>query len=177
MSHWTLPDGATLRLLTEADSAELFALVHRNRSRLGQYLPWVHATHAPADVASFLRSATVQHASGLGFHAGIELDGRLAGCAGMHPIDLAHANVSLGYWIDEQAEGRGLATQATAELVRICFADFGLRRVEIRCAAGNLRSRAVPLRLGFREEGLLRDAQLVNGRYFDLHVFGKLSTD
>ena len=177
MSCWTLPGGAILRPLIENDADELFALIDRNRGRLGEYLPWVHSTQAPADVATFLRSAASQHAAGLGFHAGIEVDGRLAGCAGMHPIDLAHGNVALGYWIDGAFEGRGLVTRATAELVRICFAGFGLRRVEIRCAAGNERSRAVPLRLGFREEGILRAAQNVNGRYLDLHVFGKLSTD
>lgn len=177
MSRWPLGDGAELRILEPGDAEELFELVGRNRARLSEYLPWVPATQAVADVAGFLVSASAQHAAGLGFHAAITLSGRVAGCAGMHPIDRVHGNVALGYWIDRDFQGRGLVTRATAELVRICFRDYRLHRVEIRCAEENRRSRAVPLRLGFRQEGMLRGAQLVNGRWLDLLVFGKLAGD
>jgi ribosomal-protein-serine acetyltransferase len=177
MSRWPLAENSEMRILSPADASELFALVCRNRNRLAEYLPWVHRTQAVSDVADFLTSAAGQHAAGLGFHAGIVWDGRLAGCAGMHPIDKLHRSVALGYWIDENAEGRGLATRATAQLVHLSFAEYGLHRVEIRCAVGNHRSRAIPLRLGFREEGILRHAQLVDGRWFDLHIFGRLATD
>ena len=177
MLRWPLSDDAELKILSRQDAGELFDLVDRNRSRLGEYLPWVHQTHGVSDVAAFLVTAEEQHAAGLGFHAGILCDGRLVGCAGMHPIDRAHSSVALGYWVAAEVEGRGLVTRAAAELVRLSFADYGLHRVEIRCAAGNHRSRAVALRLGFREEGLLRGAQLVNGRWLDLHVFGRLAGD
>ncbi len=177
MSRWPLGEGAELRILEPGDAEELFTLVGRNRARLGEYLPWVHATQAVADVAGFLESAGAQHAAGLGFHAAITWCGRVAGCAGMHPIDAAHSNVALGYWIDQDFQGRGLVTRATAALVRICFQDYRLHRVEIRCAVDNHRSRAVPLRLGFRQEGMLRGAQSVNGRWLDLLVFGKLAGD
>ena len=177
MSRWPLGDGAELRILEPGDAEDLFAMVGRNRDRLGEYLPWVHTTQAVPDVAAFLASAQAQHAAGLGFHAAITLSGRVAGCAGMHPIDQVHRNVALGYWIDRDFQGQGLVTRATAELVRLCFEDYRLRRVEIRCAVDNRRSCAVPLRLGFRQEGLLRQAQLVNGRWLDLLVFGKLAGD
>ena len=178
MSRWPLPSpGAVLRLLEPPDAVELFALCERNRSRLGTYLPWIHRTHTVADVAAFLGAAAQQHKNGLGFHAGIAVDGHLLGCAGMHPIDREHRSVALGYWIDEAAEGRGLVTLATTQLVRLCWEDYGLHRVEIRCAASNARSRAVPRRLGFREEGLLRAAQWVNGVALDQYVFSKLATD
>jgi ribosomal-protein-serine acetyltransferase len=168
---------AELRILTMDAAGELFALIERNRTRLGDYLPWVHATHGVGDVETFIRGAAEQYAAGLGFQAGIRWRNRLAGCAGIHPIDREHRNASVGYWIDSAAEGKGLVTRATAEMVRICFDDYHLHRVEIRCASGNVRSAAIPLRLGFREEGTLREAQLVNGRWLDLRVFGRLAQD
>jgi len=177
MSRWPIAEDAELRILSHGDSGEVFEAIERNRSRLGEYLPWVHLTHGVADVEGFIAGSAAQHSSGLGFHAGIFLSGRLMGCAGIHPIDRLHRNVSIGYWIDAGVEGRGLVTKAAGELVRICFADYGLHRVEIRCAVGNERSRAIALRLGFREEGILRGAQLVNGRWLDLRVFGRLADD
>ena len=54
MSRWPLGDGAELRILEPGDAEDLFAMVGRNRDRLGEYLPWVHTTQAVPDVAAFL---------------------------------------------------------------------------------------------------------------------------
>jgi ribosomal-protein-serine acetyltransferase len=52
------------------------------------------------------------------------------------------------------------------------FEELGLHRVEIRCGTGNTRSCAIPERLGFTREGLLREAEWVNDRWLDLAVWG-----
>ena len=58
------------------------------------------------------------------------------------------------------------------------FEEMDLHRVEgSRCAAGNARSNAIPRRLGFKLEGTLRDAELVNGRYHDLLVYAMLKSE
>ena len=68
-------------------------------------------------------------------------------------------------------------TGACRSLVDYLFFDLKLHRVEIRCAIGNERSCAVPQRLGFTREGVLRQAQAYNDRYFDLEVYGLLAED
>jgi len=52
-----------------------------------------------------------------------------------------------------------------------------MHRVEIRCGTGNHRSCAVPERLGFTREGVLREAQWVSGRWVDLVVWGMLEQE
>lgn len=52
-----------------------------------------------------------------------------------------------------------------------------LNRVEIIVATENRRSRAIPERLGFREEGTLRQFQLVAGRYLDCVSYSKLEAE
>ncbi|RYF79960.1 MAG: GNAT family N-acetyltransferase [Chitinophagaceae bacterium] len=52
-----------------------------------------------------------------------------------------------------------------------------LHRIEIRCATGNDKSAAVAERLGFLKEGVLREAELVNGKQFDLAVFSQLHAE
>ena len=57
------------------------------------------------------------------------------------------------------------------------FDELGLHRVEIRCGTGNLRSCAIPERLGFTREGVVREAEWVNDRWVDLVVWGILEED
>ena len=51
------------------------------------------------------------------------------------------------------------------------FSDRGLERVEIRCAVGNTRSQAVPLRLGFAFAETIKSAERLHDRYEDAVVF------
>ena len=48
---------------------------------------------------------------------------------------------------------------------------------EIRAAVGNARSRALPQRLGFREEGILREAERVGDAYLDVVVYSVLASE
>ena len=163
-----------LHMLELRDAGELFALVEANREHILPWLPWVSSTHSPDDVKNFIRSALKQFSDGNGFHAGISVEGRLAGCIGLHPVDWPNRNVAIGYWLAREWEGHGLITAAARELTRYCFDELGLERVEIRAAVENGRSRAVAERLGFTFEGTLRRMQLVNGRWLDQVVYSML---
>ena len=101
-------------------------------------------------------------------------DGRLAGVIGIHAVSWIHRSTSIGYWIGAHAGGRGLITDAVRCLVSHLF-DRGLYRVEIRASVRNHRSRAIPERLGFELEGVLRGAEWVRGQPEDHAVYGKLA--
>ena len=62
----------------------------------------------------------------------------------------------IGYWIHVDHIGKGLATESTAALTNVAFAVDGVSRVEIRCDPANVRSAAVPAKLGFTHEATLR---------------------
>ena len=99
----------------------------------------------------------------------------MIGAAGFAGIDWVARATSVGYWLSEEHQGRGLMTRAVKALVDHAFGELELHRVEIQAAADNLRSRAIPERLGFQEEGTLREAERVGGRYHDLVVYGLLA--
>ncbi|HZO56671.1 MAG TPA: GNAT family protein [Bryobacteraceae bacterium] len=163
-----------LRLLELRDADELFALADANREHLRPWLPWIAWTYSAADVKKFLRSALKQFSEGDGFHAGVWVEGRLAGCVGLHPIDWHNRHVAIGYWLGREWEGHGLVTAGALAVTRYCFEELALERVEIRAATGNTRSRAVPERLGFTLEGTLRRVQNVDGRWLDNAVYSIL---
>jgi ribosomal-protein-serine acetyltransferase len=173
-----LPGGAHLRLLEEADAAELYVLTDRNRAHLEPWLPWVPMTRSPADTLEFIRATRRQEAADDGSQLGlVDGDGAIAGIVGFHRIDWPNRATTLGYWLSADRQGRGLMTGAVRALVDHAFEERGLHRVEISAAVGNARSRAIPERLGFREEGVRRDAERHGDRYLDLVVYALLETD
>jgi len=172
-----LRDGFEIRLLEERHADEMFAAVDRNREHLRQWLPWVDATKTADDGLAFIRSSLEMFAAHQGFAAAIWYRNRVAGVIGTHRIDWRNRRVELGYWLAREFEGKGIITDACRLAITHLFREMDLNRVEIRCAAGNAKSSAIPRRLGFKLEGTHRDEELVNGRYHDLLVFGMLKSE
>jgi ribosomal-protein-serine acetyltransferase len=139
-------------------------------------MPWA-AAQTLEGTAAFIEGAVRRRADRNGFEMALMLDERMVGAAGFAGIDWVARATSVGYWLSEEHQGRGLMTGAVGALVDHAFGELELHRVEIQAAEGNGRSRAIPERLGFREEGLLREAEHVGGRYLDLVVYGLLATD
>jgi len=65
-------------------------------------------------------------------------------------------DVEIGYWIHAGHINQGLATEAAAALTRVAFEINGVPHVEIRNDPENVRSAAVPRKLGFVHEATLR---------------------
>ena len=175
----TIPvtDRCRLVPLELADADELFALTDANRGYLRQWLPWLDSVRRVDDTRTFIRAAQAQAARNDGVQLVLRVDGCIAGVVGHHQIDWRNRITSLGYWIGEAYQGRGLTTAACRVLITRAFDAARLNRVEIRCASGNHRSRAIPVRLGLREEGLLRDAEWLYEHFVDHVVYATLARE
>ena len=159
------------------DADELFSLTDRNRTYLRHWLPWLDNITRPEDTRAFIRAAQAQASQNNGTQLAIRLNGRISGIVGHHQIDWRNRLTSLGYWVGEEFQGRGLVTAASRALVSHAFDHAQLNRVEIRCATENDKSRAIPMRLGFREEGLLQDAEWLYDHFVDHIVYAMLARD
>jgi ribosomal-protein-serine acetyltransferase len=148
-----------LRLLEERHAKELTNLTERNREHLRVWLPWLEANQTVQDRKNFIRSALKQFAHNKGFVAGIWHAGRLAGVIGYHALEWENRTTEVGYWLGEEQQGKGLVTAACRALVDHAFGELGLNRVVIWCATQNKKSCAIPERLGFRREGVQRQAE------------------
>jgi RimJ/RimL family protein N-acetyltransferase len=109
----------------------------------------------------------------------MELDGGVIGDLYLHVQDgWAQAEVTdeakqsqaeIGWCLSPDHQGKGYVTEATADLVRLCFQDLGVRRVVANAFADNAPSLRVMERLGmvsegrFRSESLHRDRGWVDG--------------
>lgn len=163
-----------LRPLAHAHADEMYAVVDANRAYLRRWMGWVDKTKSVDDIRAFIRRSLEQHARDDGFVAGVWHEGRLAGTIGMLYLRPEPRRTEIGYWLAEPLQGRGLITRCCRRFIDHLFDDVKLNRVEIRCAAENHRSRAVPKRLGFTQEGVLRQVQMINDQLVDHVVYGML---
>ena len=177
MFYCKLSGGAELRLLEERHAEELFALINRNHERLLVWVPWLGNTGSLELTQDFIKRKLQRLADNNGFAAGIWHEGALAGEITLDYIDWPNRITEIGYWLDSAAEGRGLVTRACQSLIAYAFGGLGLNRVQIRCATENWRSRAIPEKLGFTQEGILRQAERLHDRYVDLVVYGMLAAE
>ena len=139
-------------------------------------MPWAEHPDKAETLDHALR-ARKRLAGNDGFETVIVEGDRIIGAIGYHGVDWRHRNTSIGYWLAEGHQGRGIMTAAVRALVEHAFDGWKLHRVEISAAPDNVRSRAIAERLGFREEGVLREAERFAGRYADLVVYGLLAPE
>lgn len=166
-----------LRLVDIHHSEEMFKSIDSNREHLRKYLPWVDSTKTVDDTRAFIESSKRQYAANNGFDASIWYKGEFAGVIGFHGINRSIKEISIGYWLDEKYVGKGIMTKVCREFVDYAFNTLGLNRVEIRCAEDNLKSRAIPEKLGFTKEGTIRDGELLNDGYVSCVVYGVLKRE
>lgn len=110
-------------------------------------------------------------------HLSIVYDGKIVGGASFHAIDRIDQSAEIGYWLAKSATGKGLITKTVAAMVEYGFNEMNLNRIVIKCATGNLKSQAVPERLGFTREGVEREAGFLHGKFVDHVVYSMLAKE
>jgi RimJ/RimL family protein N-acetyltransferase len=106
-----------------------------------------------------------------------KFSGQFIGASGLHNPNWKVRSFEIGYWIDSRFSGQGYMTEAVQGIAAFAFQELQANRVEIRCDRLNVRSRAVPERLGFALEGILRNEDMaVDGSGLrDTCIYAKLA--
>jgi RimJ/RimL family protein N-acetyltransferase len=144
--------GIVLRRHRADDLDALHAVIEENRDHLRPFMPW--ADQARAQTAEFLERAVADWDAGTNFNllitvppSGVDPEEILGG-TGLHARG-AEGSFEIGYWLSEAATRRGVITAAAGRLTDIALAMDGIDAVEIHCDEANLKSAAVPRRLGY----------------------------
>ena len=166
-----------LLLLELRHAVEIFQVVDANREDLREWLPWVDGSQSVENTREFIRTWIAKWEVGDGFAAGFWHADQFAGGFGLHAIDSLNLSTSVGYWLAPSYRGRGYITRACQLVLDHVFNELKLNRVEIQCAVDNVKSRAVPERLGFVQEGILRQAAKLTNRYADMVVYSMLAEE
>jgi ribosomal-protein-serine acetyltransferase len=170
-------DDSELVLRSQTDAERFFRLTDTNRTYLRPWLPWVDHTNAIEDTAEYIRKCEAGFRAGTQIDVGIRYKGDWVGSVGLNDISKEDRKAEIGYWLAEDAQGKGTMTRAVQALVDHGFSQLDLNRIWIRCAAENEKSAAVPRRLGFTHEGTLRQNERVYDHFEDQMVWSLLRSE
>jgi ribosomal-protein-serine acetyltransferase len=146
-----LLDDLCLNYFNLAHAKALFALVDSNRAYLQAWLPWVDACQNESTSITFIERALLGYREKTCLPLGIFLQRRLIGAIELHTVDPIERSSSIGYWLSQEYQGKGIMQAACKLLMQYGFSDFGLERISIRCSVLNVRSQSIPTRLGFSD--------------------------
>ncbi len=174
---------ATARLLLfpiEApDGADMWNAVDGSRWHLERWLPWVPYNNTPEASLRYAEASAADWDAGRAVRFAVR-DAQtraLLGVVGLDSCVHLHRSCELGYWLVREATGRGLMTEAAGACVEFALRTMGVHRVRCAAATDNYASLRVIQRLGFKFEGIARQAEFVGSRWVDHAVFSRLSTD
>lgn len=177
MFKCNLSEDTNIRLIEQQHAEEFFALVKKNYERLLVWCPWLGEVETVKKTRLFIKGKLQRFADGNGFTAGFFGNGALIGVIALEYVDWTNKITEIGYWLDAEAEGKGLITKACPVLIEYAFGQLEMNRIQIRCASENLRSRAIPEKLGFRQEGIIRQVEKLSNRFVDLVIYGMLADE
>lgn len=170
-------DEISIELLQQHHKEELFELIDTNREHLRKWLLWVDKRKSVEDFEPIIPIWIRNYADDNGFDAGIRYNGKLVGMVGLHFIDWKNSSTSIGYFLSENAQGKGIITRSVSSLLNYLFNTLNINRVEIQCAVNNHKSIGIPERLGFVKEGIKSEGQWLYDHYEDLVTYSLLSKD
>jgi ribosomal-protein-serine acetyltransferase len=172
-----IDDKLQLRLLVHEHASQFFDLAFHNRRHIAEWMFWIDENFSRSEAEEHIQKSLERLASHQGFEAGIWFEDQLAGCIKFHYFDWEHRNTEIGFWLGAKFQGSGTATRACAAMVNHAFRELGMHRVEMRCMSENVRSRRIPQRLNFVEEGLLRRVRWRMDHFDDQVIYGMLAAE
>ncbi|MEO6231539.1 MAG: GNAT family protein [Ferruginibacter sp.] len=170
-------DTISLELISEIHAIPVFDLVAENRQHLRQWLPWVDNMRTIHNFHHYIQNTKKEIAAGRQLSYIIIVEGNVAGRSGVYNINKQLGTASLGYWLSEAYEGKGIITKVCKKLIDFSFSELQLDEVEIRCATDNLKSEAIAKRLNFNWQFVIKNGEFINKRFIDLNVYKLTKTE
>ncbi|GIN57280.1 GNAT family N-acetyltransferase [Lederbergia ruris] len=148
-----------IRMPRPGDGKVVHEAIRASINELKPWMPFAQKEQSEQDVEVNIRSAYISFLKreDLRLLVFLKETGEFVASSGLHRIDWSIPKFEIGYWIDSRFSGEGYMTEAVKGIAQFAFRELQARRVEIRCDAKNMKSRAIPERLGFSLEGILKN--------------------
>lgn len=172
-----IDEDLSLKLMDIRDGEKVFELTNHSREHLREWLPWLNTTTKLEETIEFIKITLKGFAENKSLNTVILFKGTIVGVAGYNSINWSNKTAYIGYWLGEEYQGNGIMTKVAKALTDYAFTELNLNKVEIRAAVGNKKSRSIPERLNFVNEGSIRQAEWLYDHYVDHAVYGILAEE
>ncbi len=171
----------TIRRAEPGDGPEVNAAIRETWDDLHEWMPWATRRPTVEESEHYVRRAHAKFVEreDLMFLM-LEKGGpTVVGACGLHRMDWTVPSFEIGYWIRARFQRQGHATDAAGALAEFAVRELRARRLVIKCDAENVRSAAVPRRIGFVHEATLRNDKRhhLSGELRDTLVFARVLPD
>ncbi|WP_406844804.1 GNAT family N-acetyltransferase [Flavobacterium soyae] len=156
---------------------EFYKLIDKNKNHIKKTFPVTLANSDSLEKAhNFLTVSLEKEKNKEGFHfyARDMKTNNLIGYLCIKSVDFRISKCELGYFIDEDFQGKGITSKMVSDALDFCFNELKMNKVFICTSEINLVSQRIALKHNFKQEGILRDefrngdGELQNTVYFGL---------
>jgi len=159
-------DEISLGIPNEDDDELYYGLVKDNLDHLAPWMWWANEDFELDSSTQFIRDSLTDYYAGTAYPMWIYEKGVLVGSVQIRNLGSASKDVEVGYWLSEDAQGRGIATKAMSKLIDLAHEEYKFDRVVLQTAVNNEKSGRLAEQLGFVLEGIvLNDEQAEEKRY------------
>lgn len=170
-------DDLELGFFTERNAEEVFRLVMENYDFLHRWMPWLDENYSLEGVKEFAKISLRQFGNREMLSLRIIYRGETIGSIGFGYFNWHYKTAEIGYWLGEKYTGKGIVTKCCRKLLEYAFTELELNRVVIKCQPENIKSRAIPEKLGFVQEGVERQGGFHHGVFVDFVIYSMLAED
>ncbi|MDK9760222.1 GNAT family N-acetyltransferase, partial [Vibrio sp. D173a] len=133
----------SIALVQESFAAQYAQLVSTQTDYLSQWLAWPPHCQTEQDLRIFIQRSLHDYAEGKSMTCAIVYQDAIVGNCSFNTINHDLKKVTVGYWLSESQQGKGIVTQVVTKLIEIAFEELDMEKVEISAAVENTASRAV----------------------------------
>lgn len=169
-----------IRTHNAGDGAKINEAIIETFDGLKRWMPW--ADHIPSveETEAFVRKSIADFVlrKELNFLIFLKDSDTFAGCIGIPRLEWSIPRFEIGYWMRKNLQGNGYTAEAAKGLTKFAFEFLKAKRVEIRCASDNIKSRSIPPKIGYELDGILRNFNIgLSGEAHDVVVFSKIKKE
>lgn len=161
-----------LRII-EAEDAPVFTSLIQNSPSLYPWVDWCHPHYTLDEANKFILATRLNwvKAEAFGFGVFEKNSRKLLGMVAINELYHTFNMASLGYWVGDEYQRKGIAKEAMEALFDFCFSQLKLSRLEIVCDPENLPSQALIEKCGAEKECIAKNRFIFNNKPKDGVVF------
>ncbi|MBU2713845.1 GNAT family N-acetyltransferase [Zooshikella harenae] len=161
-----------LALVQPSFVKDYYKIVSSERDYLAQWLNWPLHAQSEEFFISFIKHSLHDYAEGKSLTCALIFQKQVVGNICYSAINQELKKVEIGYWLSAEHQGKGIVTRAVKALITNAFDELGMEKVQISVAAENYPSRKVCEKLGMNQEGIITNAENLNGQIVDHVIYG-----